>query len=450
MRQMQKVLWSKGVMLAPQHLQAQDRYLEDLLAHQSRALVFQPWGFGRLVLDREALTAGSLAVSAAEGLLPDGLPFEVPGSDPLPAPKPLADHWKADQRAMDVYLGVPARRPGERNVSLESPGRQTRFVAEVVTRRDENTGMAEKPIQIARRNVRLIAEGEARDEESSLQVARVIRTEAGEFQLDPDFVPPLLDFRSSDRLVATLRRLVEILSARSTDLAGTRRQRNRSLADFGSSDVANFWLLYTINTHLPVLQHLLEVRGGHPESLFRSMLALGGALTSFSATVQPRDLPGYDHADPGSCFGRLDATIRELLETVVPTNHVTLPLKPAGPLLHATALDDDRLLAAPQMLLAVRADLSADEVARRIPNLLKVGAADQIDRLVRLALPGISVVHAPHPPSALPIKLDYQYFTLDRSGGDWAHVRTARNLSVYVPADIPGAQLELSILLPVA
>ena len=141
-----------------------------------------------------------------------------------------------------------------------------------------HTGLAEKPLQLARRNLRLMAEGEAREGHSLLQVARVTRAESGEVQLDPHYVPPLLDVSANVYLLTIARRLIEILSARSSGLAGTRRQRNRGLADFGSSDVASFWLLYTINTHLPVVRHLFETRRGHPESLFRALLGLAGAL----------------------------------------------------------------------------------------------------------------------------------------------------------------------------
>jgi type VI secretion system protein ImpJ len=448
MKQLQKVLWTKGILLSPQHMQAQDRYLEDLIAHQAGTLAFAPWGFSRLTIDREALAAGSLVVVAAEGLFPDGLPFEIPGSDPQPAPRPLEEEWRPDQRSMAVYLGVPEHRVGGHNVSMAKGARNTRFLAEAVMRRDENTGLAEKPLQLARRNVRLIVEGEALEGNSVLQVARLLRDEAGEFRLDPHYVPPLLDVGASDHLLSLARRLVEILSAKSSDLAGTRRQRNRSLADFGASDAANFWLLYTVNSHLPALRHLYEVRRGHPEVLFRSLLELAGALTGFSTTVHPRDLPGYDQSDLGGCFGRLDAIIRELLETVVPANHLTLPLRPTEPLVHAVALDDERLFAAPEMLLAVRAQLPPDEIARRAPQLLKVSSADQTSRLIRQALPGVVLRHAPSPPSSLPVKLNYQYFTLDRSGADWSSVRTARNLAVYVPSDFPDPHLELLVLLP--
>ena len=115
-------------------------------------------------------------------------------------------------------------------------------------------------------------EGESQQHASVLRIGRIERTPAGLFQLNNRFVPPLLDIGANDFLVSILRRLVEILAAKSSQLAGTRRQKNLSLADFGAADIANFWLLYTINSQFPLLQHLFEVRRGHPEVLYQTML----------------------------------------------------------------------------------------------------------------------------------------------------------------------------------
>ena len=42
-------------------------------------------------------------------------------------------------------------------------------------RRDENTGLAEKPIQVARKNFRFLVQGESLDGSAVLRAARVIR-----------------------------------------------------------------------------------------------------------------------------------------------------------------------------------------------------------------------------------------------------------------------------------
>jgi len=449
MRRLQPVIWTKGTLLTPQHLQAQDRFIESLLEFRLDAVNFKPWGFKELRIDQEALAAGQLAISKASGILPDGLPFDIPNSDPAPAPKPLAHFLEDRQESVEVYLAIPPYRERGLNVSTGRQSTDTRFVAEATTVRDE-TAPAERPIQVARKNFRLLVGGEVREGTPALKLAVVNRNQTGEFALDAGFVPPLLDIAASEYLIAIARRLVEILSARSTMLAGMRRQKNQSLADFTSADIANFWLLYSINSSLPVLRHIFECRHGHPEGLFSAMLSLAGALTTFSLQVHPRDLPVYDHENLGVCFRILDEKLRLLLETVVPTNFVSLPLKPVQPSIYATSLDEDKYLIQTKMYLAVSAQMNEAELITRVPQLIKVCSATHIEHLVKHALPGIQLLHAPNPPSSIPVKLNYQYFALNQSGVAWEAVGRARNLAAYVPGDFPNPQLELIILLPQA
>jgi type VI secretion system protein ImpJ len=223
------------------------------------------------------------------------------------------------------------------------------------------------------------------------------------------------------------------MAARSSTLSGSRRERNLGLADFGVSDAANFWLLYTVNSHLPRFRHILDSGHAHPSALFTSMLELAGSLMTFDSARQPGDLPTYDHLDLTTCFGRLDVIVRELLETAVPTNFVSLPLRRTDSTTHATAVDQDRYFAAPVWYLAVGTGGKAEDLARKAPQLLKVSSAEQLERLIRRALPGVALTHVPVPPSSIPIKLNYQYFQLERTGEDWDAIRLSRHLAAYVP-----------------
>ena len=448
MRQMQPVLWTKGVLLSPQHLQTQDRFLEDLIQFQLSGLTYCPWGFHRLEIDHEALAAGSFAISQAAGIFPDGLLFDLPLNDPAPAPKVLEGAWEQDQTELDVYLAVPEYRTSGHNVAVSAGDSSARYAAEVLLRRDENTGLAEKPIQVAKKNFRLLVQGESLEGNSTLRVARVRRSATGDLSLDPQFVPPLIDIGASDFIIAIARRLVEILSARSSVLAGTRRQKNQSLADFSIADVASFWLLYTINTYFPQLRHLYETKRGHPEELFTSMLSLAGALTTFSTVVHPRDLPAYEHEDLTACFAKLDEQLRMLLETVVPSNCVSLPLRLVQQSIYATALDQDKYLTAPQLYLAVDANMSPADLIQRAPALIKISSADRIEHLIRQALGGVPLTYTPNPPPAVPVKVSSHYFQVGKSGSEWEAITRARNLAAYVPSDFPNPQLELLVVLP--
>jgi type VI secretion system protein ImpJ len=386
-------------------------------------------------------------VNDVAGIFPDGLLFDVPGADIAPAPLPLAPHWQPDQTTLVIYLTIPEHRAGGQNVSPEATQGSTRYRADVILRRDENTGLAEKPIQVASKNLRLVAEGESLEGVVALPVARVKRGTGGALELDAGFVPPVLDISASPHLASIARRLLELLAARSTTLSGMRRERNLGLADFGVSDAANFWLLYTVNTHLPRFRHMLEGGQTHPAVLFRAMLELAGSLMTFDAARQPSDLPAYNHLDLTSCFGKLDVLVRELLETAVPSNYVSLPLRRTESSTHATAVDQDRYFAAPAWYLAVGATAKNEEIARRAPQLLKVSSVEQLERLIRRALPGVALTHVAAPPSAIPLKLNYQYFLLERTGEDWDAIRLSRHLAAYVPAELPDARLELVILL---
>ncbi len=444
------VLWAKGTLLTPQHLQAQDRYLEEIVRLQIAALTAYPWGLTRVELDRESLAAGLLVVRALAGRFPDGLLFDAPASDPPPPPRPLEGAWRQDQTSMLVSVAIAEYRPGARNVSGRNAqgtgaAATARWRAEEQLARDETTGLAERPIQVARPNLRLLLEGESSEGFVVIPLARLLRAGSGEVTLDPAFIPPVLDVATSTVLSGMLHRVVERVAAKATALSGGRRQRNQGLADFSVTDVASFWLLYTLNGHLPRLRHMHEVRSGHPTEMWEALVALAGALTTFAPSA--RRLPTYEHARLGECFGALEVILLELLETAVPETAVSLPLRLVRPAVHAVAVEQEAWLSAPQWYLAVSAPIRQADLAAKVLGGCKVGSADVVDTLIRQALPGLELSHVPQPPPTVPVKLDFLYFALKRSGPAWEAVGRARNLAVYVPADLRDARFELVIVL---
>ena len=450
MRQLEPVIWTRGTFLSPQHLQVQDRFLENALDFQLHALHFRPWGFRSLQVDNAQLAAGMFAVSEASGIMTDGLLFEIPSPDAAPPPRPLAAHFDPDQTTLDVFLAIPSYREGGFNITSQRRDADARYRGEVEMVRDENTGQSEKPILVAHKNFRLLFGGENREGFSTLRIATVEKGASNLFHLQPRFVPPLVEFRASDYLTSIARRLVEILSSRSSTLSGLRRQKNQTLADFTAADIPAFWLLYTINTALPEFRHFFESRGGHPEPLFHAMLSLAGALTTFSTKVHPRDFPVYDHDNLGPCFTNLDEKLRLLLETVVPSNFVSLPLKLVKPSIYATSIDRDDYLVNTRMYFAIKAENSQADVIAKAPHLIKIASADVVEHLVQMALPGVRLTHVQTLPSAIPLKLGYQYFSLTPGGAPWESIGKSRNLAVYVPADFPNPVMEIDILLPQA
>src|SRR5664280_981648 len=97
MRQLQPVLWNKGALLQAQHLQTQDLYLESQLQFFMESLCGYPYGFQTLTVDTARLGTGYFGISAASGVFPDGLLFDIPASDLEPEARPLIDAFPEGQ-----------------------------------------------------------------------------------------------------------------------------------------------------------------------------------------------------------------------------------------------------------------------------------------------------------------------------------------------------------------
>ena len=447
MRQLQPVIWSKGTFLSPQHLQAQERFVEDSARFYLDSLNPKCWGFTDFQIDAKALSEGTLSITRAAGVFPDALAFEIPSSDPAPPSRTLDECFQDGRKSCTFYLVIPQYLQGGMNMSLAKGRVSTRYLAQTKMVRDENSGTSERPVQLARKNLQILAEGENLDGSVVLGFGRIVKSDTGMYQLDNSYIPPLIDIHAHLNLKRVLSSMIELLVARSSQLSGSRRQKNQSLADFTASDVANFWLLYTINTHLPGLRHFLESSNVRPVQLFNELSDFAGALTAFSDEIQPRDLPIYNHEQLGTCFGELERLIRLMLETVVKDNFVALPLKLSRDTIYATFIDKDAYFEGSRFYLSISADIRDADLIERAPKLLKASSATEIEMLIRNALPGLRLQHVPTPPRAIRVKLRQLYFSIEQSGKYWESVQHARNFAVHVPSDILNPQMELVILL---
>jgi type VI secretion system protein ImpJ len=450
-----RVVWTKGMFLTPQQFQTQDQFFEAAVQFRFAASQFANWGVTELAIDSDALANGLFRLSKCAGIMPDGEPFDMPETDDLPASRGVAAHFPPNRESLDVFLGIPENRPRARNVSI--PGADTdefaaappatRYLAETRLVNDENTGGEEKPVQVARRTFRLLFEEEYRDGFSILRIAQVVRSAAGVPILNPRFIAPCLNLASSTYLSGLLRRQIEILATKSATLSGPRRQRGKITAEFNPSETANFWLLHTVNSCLPELRHIWKVRKGHPEGAYVAMLRLAGALATFSLEAHPENLPDYDHDDLGRCFTLLDEQIRDLMETVIPSKFISVPLEVKDRFVWGGTVTEDQYFHDSQFYLAVSAKMGVDDIIRKVPQLVKISAQDEIQRLIRNALPGLPVRHVPVPPAAIPIKLDNQYFALNQGGDLWKAIMLSRQIAVHAPGEIVEPRMELLVVL---
>jgi type VI secretion system protein ImpJ len=449
MRYLSRVVWSEGMYLGPHHFQAQSRYFEDSVHFATSTLCFEPYGLAGYDVNAEALRNGTVSVVYARGIFPDGLPFNMPECDPLPPARNIADLFPPTADSVTVHLAIPAHKPDGLNCALQESddhGR-ARYIAEMRLLHDESTGHDERPVSLGRKNVQLLLDSEISGDILTLPLARIKRDGTGHFILDDRFIPPCLQISASDRLMTMLRRLIEILDEKGSALSRGRQDKGKFQAGLSQREVATFWFLHAINSAQAPLRHLCFLKRGHPEELYVELARLAGSLCTFGLESHPRTLPLYDHRHLDECFGALDEHIRTHLELIVPSNCISIPLKPAGQYFYEGEVTDQRCLGGSRWIFAIQAPVGEADLISKTPALVKVCSKLFVPELVKRALPGMTLTHLPVPPQAISAKVEMQYFGVSKAGPCWDHIVQTRQVGVYVPGDIPDPGIELLVIL---
>ncbi|MBZ5619133.1 MAG: type VI secretion system baseplate subunit TssK [Acidobacteriia bacterium] len=447
MRLLSRVVWSEGMYLGPHHFQAQSRYFEDSIQFATGSLWFSSFGLVGVELDAEALHNGTVSLVHARGILPDGLPFNMPESDALPEPRAVADLFPPTRDFVTVMLAIPPRKPNGYNCALDEDGAEARYVAESRVLSDENNGGDERPVRLGRKNLRLLMDTEPARDLLTVPIARVVRDHSGHFAYYQGFVPPVLQISASKSLMIMVQRLIEILDEKAATISRGSGRGSQIGTEFATREIANFWLLHAVNSALPPLRHQLIAKHGHPEELFVELSRLAGALCTFVLDSHPRTLPLYDHLRLTETFEELERHIRLHLETVVPTNCLSIPLTPAGNYYYEGEITDTRCLGRSRWVFAIHAEMGEAELMARTPQLIKICTPPFVRELVKRALPGLPLTHLPIPPPAISRRVETEYFGISRTGPCWDHMVKERQVGVYVPGEFPKAEVEIFVVL---
>jgi len=379
-------------------------------------------------------------------VMPDGEMVHAPAEDELPPPVVLTSLPSSQEGSTVVFhLATAALRSQGSNMAATQQEADTavRYHRAPMQVADRFTDAVSAELMTLRRSTKLLPEHAPRDHLVSLPLLRLRRTSTGTHELDGRFMPPSLHIHASPMLVLHLRRLMDALQAKVDALYGMHREPSKHVIEFRSGDVASFWLLHTASTALAGLTHLARNPGFHPERLFERLLELAGALMTFSRSFTLADLPTYDHQQPGQAFVKLDQLIRELLETVISTRSFAINLQETIPSFHRGRLDSEQITPGTQFYLGVSASMPPAELVEIVPQRFKVGAPDDVDKLVLSAMPGVRLTHVPQVPAAVPVRPGNYYFSLEPRGALYERMLQAQSLTLYTPAGIQDLSLEL-------
>ncbi|MFC3531977.1 type VI secretion system baseplate subunit TssK [Vogesella facilis] len=443
MQAAKRVLWGEGMFLRPQHFQQQSLFLEQDAVLRQQLLSRHAWGVQQLGLDEQALKGGMVRVDALGLLFRDGTCYQAPQSAPLPLSRDLASVPQLGV-VTTLYACLADMQPyGGNTRSGESAGRPCRYQGDSSELADLYTQALPADVAVLEPDVRLMFEEENRDGYEAIALCRLQKDATGQWQQAEDHLPPLLGIAATGKLPQLLRRLLDILLVKSQALAGAQREKARSVMEYGASDISAFWLLHTVNRNFARLRHLSLSSPLHPEELYMALAEFCGELQTFSTRYALADIPAYQHEDLHRVFATLDLQIRELLETVISARYAVIPLHSPKPSFFIGRLESDRFLDNVDFYLSVQSEQPAAQILDNVPLKFKIGAPDDVEKILNSAMRGVALSHAAQTPSAMPVRVGNHYFALQPQGDIYARMLQSRSICIYVPQTLSGLNLEL-------
>lgn len=433
-----KIIWSEGLFIKPQHFQQETRYIEFLINHRLSTTSPYAYGFSELEINKEYLSFGKIALVRASGIMPDGAVFDIPGETPSPEPLVIDDASLANQT---VFLALPLRADGVGDIQRQETNVHKRYIETLSEIKDTHSQDGNSThLSTAQLNLRFMLESEDRSAYTCIAVTRIKEKRPDNtLSLDEDFFPTSVSLNAVPALSRFLGEVAGLIRARAEHLA----ERISAPSQAGVADVTDFMMLVSLNRLTPLFQHLTKIRDLHPERLYTEFTSACGELSSFVESGRLTQLfPAYNHAEPNASFKPLIDTLRRYLSTVLQSRAISIPIqkKPYG--VYIAPLADRTLVESADFILAVRAQVNNDRIRTLFTQQTKVASLERIKELINLQLPGIPLNALPVAPRHLPYHAGFTYFQVDRSSPMWQMMKDTTGFGFHITGDLPELELQ--------
>jgi len=434
-----RVIWTEGMFLRPQHFQQQDRHFQRWVESRCEGLRCYPWGVTRLEIEEPLLALGKFAIRSIHGIFPDGTPFKIPEDHSPPTALDIPDTSKNEV----IHLALPIHRYDRKEITHDSDGDPlSRLRVQELETKDihSDLGAGSEVIQCGELSTQLRLNSQDHGGFVTIPIARIIERKAdSQVVLDDHFIPTILHCAASHRLAGYIREIQGMLRHRSEALA----QQIGSPGAGGVAEIVDFLLLQITNRYVPLFNHLAGLQQLHPESLYRIMLQLAGELATITAEDrQPDAFPPYIHEQLTPSFEPVIAAIRNSLNWMGPRRAVPIPLEAHKHGIYTGAINDPQLIASAAFVLAVNAQVSVDKLQRNFPHQVTIATVDKLRDLVMTHTPGIAIHSLAAAPRQIRFHAGFSYFELDKNNALWKELAKTGTIAMHFAGDYPELELE--------
>ncbi|MEM1160998.1 MAG: type VI secretion system baseplate subunit TssK [Pseudomonadota bacterium] len=431
-----KVAWTEGLFLRPQHFQQSDRYHESALTARTGRITPYPWGVTNLEVDTDLAQQGKFGVRRCSGVMPDGLPFDIPGQSPLPEPIELNEKLSNTV----IGLSIPAIAANSRDVDFKDADSASRFwrMNEAVIDSAAAT-RGEEEIDIAHPRFSYQVMDGTKTGSTTIGLARVTEIQDKTIVFDGRYLPPALSTHSHPGFSGIVDRVIGWIETRLEELA-------RYAADpsaGGGLQYADYFMLQVLNRDIPVLRHMKQSQYVHPERLYERLISLSGELATFATTE--RMAPQYDTYDHDNLMDTFHAVLRDLqqaLSSRMERRAIRLELVERAQNAYVSPIRDRALFQNATFIVEVASARALTEIQQQFPHLFKIGPSTKMQEIVHAHLPGVPLVHLPTPPRQIRALTDHVYFRLDKQTPLWAEFSQAPAVGMHFSGDWPDLKME--------
>lgn len=314
-----RVHWSEGMLLSPQHFQHADNHRDALIAHQLKRVSRFYWGVNQFQLDEIALASNVLSILSIECVFPDGTiaQFDESGSGDGSNPQRISlsfdDLSIAPGSTFTINLGVAKYNP---KCASDIDSDLTRYISVnegVIT----DIGQPESQVDLVslQPRLRLSLADQTSPNHSNFPLVKLRKSLDGTYQLQP-FTPPLLSvaigYTSKEqdlwvrlsKLVGRARekavQLRSLIIDRRSDQVVLDLQRNRIIA---------------LTHSLASIEALLGSEA-HPFDVYCRLLDYASDLATLRDDPVPPSFAKYMHNDLDRIFTAILNYIEESIDNV--------------------------------------------------------------------------------------------------------------------------------------
>ncbi|RDA61911.1 type VI secretion system baseplate subunit TssK [Hafnia paralvei] len=416
--ELRQVFWYSGVYLQPQHFQALDLHHSYMLSRNRQ--LSQPWNFGviNLEIDIEKLCGSTIEIESLQVILPSGDYLEYPGNCVIP-PINFNSSLHKNKTHLTFWLALRRFDPSYSNVG-DKPNNRWKNMSDEEMMKDVYSNGPECSISQIVYNAQIICE----DEKNTMidcEFLPLLRVSIinNSISLDKFFCPPLLEPRGSQSFIKLLESIYIDLKNRGTQLEeyNDAKRFDKLRNEYFNRLIA----ICSLKRNMALFSHYYSSHNIHPWVIYGVLLQLIGELSVLSNVDFDNSLIGgeaqypllYDHYNIHECFSKVQITLKKILNGICLDINTYAKLKRGEHgIFYAEAenIDWDKFNI---IFLSIYSEQSPFD-APPDSSTLKLSSSNEIKKLIKHALPGISMSNVDSIPVGIPHKDKSFYFKVNK------------------------------------